>query len=430
MTTPAATGRASWARRIAIALVVVLGLLAVGFVAVRRQLRDGNDFPLYWQAARALVSGRSPYDVLSGLHGYVYLPWFALLLGPLGALPLRTAVACWYALNLLFTWFAGRSLRVALGTAGLTPSPWLLLLATLPLAGLFHDNLVLGQANLFLLWLIALSLRAALAPSRAGLAREAAGGFAAALKMPAGLLVLPLVLRARWRGVVMFVVAGALAVALPFAVAGPAGGARELRDWREKVLAPAVAGTLQGSKIIDQSPHAGLRRLLVAEPAFGDTRVNVASLTPAAFSRVSRAVAVLLLAGYLTVWLLAPARATPAALLVDLSLACCAMVQVTGFNLKAQFVLLLLPAWTAAALAWGGGRPRRARVLLVSAAALFLLSYPDLVGRTTANWLLAYSSMAIGTLLLAAALVRQRFALAMPSPSGAPAAARAPGTAP
>ena len=417
-------------RRIAIAVAVVAALVAVGVVAVRKQLRDGNDFPLYWQAARALVSGRSPYDVLSGLHGYVYLPWFALILAPLGALPLRAAVTCWYALNLLFTWFAGRSSLDAIRAAGLAPSPRLVLLATLPLAGLFHDNLVLGQANLFLLWLLALAARAAVAPSRAGPAREAAAGLAAALKMPAGLLVLPLVFRARWRAVAMFALAAVLAVALPFVVSGPAGGARLLRDWRGKVVAPAAAGTLQGSKIIDQSPHAGLRRVLVAEPAFGDTRVNVGSLSPAAFANVSRALALLLFAGYVLVWLTAPARDTALALLVDLALACCAMVQVAGFNLKAQFVVLLLPAWTSATLAWGGARPRGARAMLVAAGVLFLLSYSDLVGRETANWLLAYSSMALGTLLLAAALVSQRFALVMPSPSAAPAAAPGPGTAP
>ena len=70
-----------------------LALLAVSvvvfaYVSVHRQLRDGNDFPIYWQAARDLIANRSPYDVGSGLHGYVYLPWVALLLGPLAVLPL------------------------------------------------------------------------------------------------------------------------------------------------------------------------------------------------------------------------------------------------------------------------------------------------------------------------------------------------------
>ena len=46
-----------------------VGLVAIGVVAVTKQVRDGNDFPIYWQAARDLLAGRSPYDVGSGLHG-------------------------------------------------------------------------------------------------------------------------------------------------------------------------------------------------------------------------------------------------------------------------------------------------------------------------------------------------------------------------
>jgi hypothetical protein len=170
--------------------------------------------------------------------------------------------------------------------------------------------------------------------------------------------------------------------------------------------------------------------LLVAGPAYDDRSVNIARLEPTAFARVSRGVALVLLAGYLLVWLAAPARASARALLLDLALGCCAMVQVAGFNLKAQFVVLLLPAWLAAALAWS--TPRRApRALLVTAGVLFLLSQSSLAGRPLSNLLLAYSSMTVGTLLLAAALVLQRFGTRLtPPPSGAPAGAPAPGTAP
>jgi hypothetical protein len=154
------------ARRIGFALAA-LALFAIGVVAVSKQVRDGNDFPIYWQAARDLLAGRSPYDVASGLHGYVYLPWFALLLGPLTPLPLPLAAASWYAANLLFSWFAARALLDALGAAALAPRARGLLLATLPLAGLAHDNLVLGQANLLLLLLLAAAARDALS-ARAG----------------------------------------------------------------------------------------------------------------------------------------------------------------------------------------------------------------------------------------------------------------------
>jgi len=126
------------------------------------------------------------------------------------------------------------------------------------------------------------------------------------------------------------------------------------------------------------------------------------------------------------VWLFAPRRDSARALLLDLALGCCAMVQLTGFNLKAQFVVLLLPAWLAASLAWEQ-RWRTRRTALVVAGALFLLSQPGLVGRTASNWMLAYSSMTVATIILAKVLAWQRLT---PSPSAAPVAAPPPGTAP
>ena len=393
-------------------LVVVFAAIGVG--AVFKQVRDGNDFPLYWQAARDLLAGRSPYDVDAGLHGYVYLPWFAWALVPLALLPLPTAAWCWYVANLGCTWLAGRLLLASMRDAGVPAPPAAIALAALPLAGLFHDNLVLGQANLLVLLLVALTVRGAVGGFPLG--------YAAALKMPAAVLALPFVARGSGRTVLGVALGLALAVGVPLLAPG---GIVRLREWNAKVIEPARAGTLQGSKIIDQSPQAALRRLLVAGPAFDDRAVNVASLDPATFANVSRIVSLVFLAGYAVVWWYAPARRTPRALLLDMALGCCAMVQLSGFNLKAQFVVLLLPAWLAASLAW----ERRAlaqRVALVVAGALFLFSQPGLVGRAASNWMLAYSSMTIGTVILAKVLAWQRLTVEA-APGAANAAAEQPG---
>jgi len=395
-------------------LLAVVALAVVGATAVHKQVRDGNDFPIYWQAARDLLAGRSPYDVGTGLHGYVYLPWFAWALVPLALLPLPAAAWCWLVANVAFTWLAGRALLETMRDAGVQAHPLALAFATFPLVALFHDNLVLGQANLLLLLLVALAVRGA------------AGGFplgyAAVLKMPAAVLALPLALRARVRTLLGVALGLVFAIGIP--LLAPGGGAR-LAEWREKVIAPAAAGELQGSKIIDQSPQAALRRLLVAGPAFGDHAVNVMSLDPPTFARVSRVTSLVFLAGYVIVWLVAPGRGSPRALLIDLALGCCAMVQLTGFSLKAQFVVLLLPAWLAASLAWER-RARALRVLLGVAAALFLLSQPGLVGREASNWMLAWSSMTIATVILAKVLAWLRLTL---PPSAAPAGAPGTGTA-
>ena len=167
----------------------------------------------------------------------------------------------------------------------------------------------------------------------------------------------------------------------------------------EKVIAPAAAGTLQGSKIIDQSPQAALRRLLVAAPAFDDRSVNVASLDAPAFARVSRVTSLVFLAAYVIVWLVAPGRGSPRALLLDLALGCCAMVQLTGFNLKAGNSSCCC-CRRGSRRRSHGSVPRAQRVALLLAGALFLLSQPGLVGRAASNWMLAYSSMTVGTVIL------------------------------
>ena len=418
--------RTSAVRR-ACALLLALALIVTGAVALHKQLRDGNDFPIYWQASRDLLAGRSPYDVTSGLHGYVYLPWFALLLAPLALLPLSVAAALWYVANAAFLWWTCRALIGAIRVALPEASVGLLGLASLALVGLVHDNLVLGQANLLLLLLVALGVRGAMQRGDAW-ASGVPLGLAAALKMPAAMLLVPLVLRGRWRAAAGALTGALFALALPFLATGSGTGMRLLGEWRAKVVAPAAAGTLQGSKVIDQSPQAALRRLLVAEPAYDGRAVNWAAMTPAAFANVSRAVSAALLAGYLLLWLLAPARGAPLALLLDLALGCCAMVQLTGFSLKAQFVVLLLPMWLAAKLGLER-RPRLPLGVLVAAGGLLLLSQPALVGRAASNLLLAYSSMTLGTLLLALALAWFRARLTLP-PSASPAAGPVPGTVP
>ena len=244
--------------------------------------------------------------------------------------------------------------------------------------------------------------------------------------MPALLLLLPIVLRGRVRAAAGFLVGVALALALPFLTTGLPKGKQMLGEWRAQVQAPAHVGQPQGSRLLDQSVPGALRRLLVKAPAFDDHAPNVVAREPTAFAAVSRAASFALLLTYTLVLTLAPARAAPLALLLDLALGCCALLQVAGLHLKTRFVVLLLPAWLAATLAWNA-RERAPRVLLAVAGALFLGSQPALVGRAASNWLLGSSSMTVGTLLLALVLIRQRFAV-RPPPSVAPAVVPAAGT--
>jgi Glycosyltransferase family 87 len=398
------------ATRYLLALAALAGILGIGYACVSKQVRTGTDFPLYYAAARTLLAGGTPYDVTSGLHGYVYLPFFALLLAPLASMPLAAAAAVWYAANVIFiaASIAG-TVRLARAGEASRLSAWLAVAALVPLLGLFHDNLVLGQANLFLLILVVTAIAGLLEPK----ARIAPGfllGLAAALKMNAALLVVPLMIRGRVRPLLGFAAGIGFAVLAPLAVLGPARGLELMAEWRAKVVIPAAQGTLQGSKIWDQSPQAALRRLLVDAPAYGDTRVNVATISPASVARVGRVVGAGIFLALLLVWLRSPSKGLGDALLLDLGMACCGVLQVVGFNLKAQFVLLLLPGMVAASRAFGvprrGGRGTRLGILL--AGLLLLLSNPGLAGRAVSNVALSYSSMAVATLIIVVVLARLR----------------------
>ena len=93
-------------------LLVTVALALVISVAQLPLL--GRDFYIYWSAARAVQTGHSPYDLVFlqatqqavgwnvarepiPFQPYLYPPWLALLLWPLGWLPFRLASLLWLA---------------------------------------------------------------------------------------------------------------------------------------------------------------------------------------------------------------------------------------------------------------------------------------------------------------------------------------------
>jgi Glycosyltransferase family 87 len=127
-----------------------------------------NDFHLYWAAARVLLTGHNPYDLAvlkatlaaEGSHatigtGYSYGLFFAILLVPLGLLPLSLAAPLFALLSLV-----GLALAVALLLGSLGRLPWWETLLLALAAGGFvpvRGSLYFGQANLVLLPLLALA---------------------------------------------------------------------------------------------------------------------------------------------------------------------------------------------------------------------------------------------------------------------------------
>jgi len=107
--------------------------------------------------------------------------------------------------------------------------------------------------------------------------------------------------------------------------------------------------------------------------------------------------------GLAILWLWPRKKDERLATLLDFALGFCGMLLIVGYNLKAQFVYLFLPLGLA--MARGRGAARGA---ILAAGGLILLSTPGLVGREASNWLLAYSTLTLATLLVTLVLAADR----------------------
>jgi hypothetical protein len=146
-----------------------LGRVAFSFatIGISGQL---NDFYAYWASGVLLNRGQNPYDVgalasvqqAAGIYvetgsGFSYPLFFAHLMRPLALLPPSTAAAIFSVVSLIALAFA-----VAILLGSLPNLRWPLALAGGVVAGLFPPvigSLYFGQANLFVLLLLALAYR-------------------------------------------------------------------------------------------------------------------------------------------------------------------------------------------------------------------------------------------------------------------------------
>ena len=82
----------------------VLAILLSGFYFAARSGSDpavyGNDFSVYYHAAREVISGRDPYQKsLGDWTPYIYPPLLAELISPLALLPLPIAAYLWFLIS-------------------------------------------------------------------------------------------------------------------------------------------------------------------------------------------------------------------------------------------------------------------------------------------------------------------------------------------
>jgi len=423
----APTARTS-ARRVAAWILLALVVGACVLFAARgwrKALRpQGSDFGIYHAAARSVLEGRLPDEV----EGYLYPFAFAVLIAPLGLLPLSLAAALWQLASLAaLLWSALGCARLATGRA--RPPPWLMGAALLCVLRLADSNLANGQVNAFTLAALVAALLAL--RNERELRAGAFLGLGSAVKVLPGVLLVPLALRRRWRtlgaGLAVLLLLG---VGLPALVLGSRAVETEAQRWLlrdpDAHVLDAARHEEKGDYWPGQSLPAVARRLLTAAPGTSTgEEVSLVRLEPRTVAWISGALLLVHGALALTASLrrahASGARAwlEEASLWVVLALVAAPMVH------KAHLLWLLLPysvllAPDERALAPGARRARR--VLLGLSITLIGLTTPALLGRAAAT-----RALAVGLPFLGLEAVFAALALGTLAPSGGvPPGPRAP----
>ncbi|HLH21033.1 MAG TPA: glycosyltransferase family 87 protein [Chloroflexota bacterium] len=362
---PGAPGRGrTWARNAGVVALALLLLLAIGVrvvLVVQGGLVAGDDFTPYWNGARAVAAGQSPYAWLAEnrpqeVPDYIYPPLLAMLLAPF-ALVLDYAAARWAWLALsaacllvaaALAWRTSGLRARGPGKMALVPLLVLLPAATSALgAGTLSPVLALTTAGTFA---AALGGRGRLAG-----ALVAVGAY---LKSFPALLGGYLLLRRQWRAALAALASGLLLVAASLLLLG----------WQ--VHWAYLTGVIPAQRRWFGMPLnvslTGLFTRLFSAGGFGTPVVDAPALASLAIGATTAA---LLAASAYAIWRARSDRGGEAA---AFGLAVVAMLLLSPINGQYNLVIAVVPVAVAAAAvqrAW----PRHLRWLLLIA---LLLSLP------------------------------------------------------
>jgi hypothetical protein len=133
-------------RRVTARLLVGGGLLLLAVLFSGKAVRKMPDLDVYWTAAVRARSAEPLYRVEDQHYQFKYLPAFAVLAMPAGAVPLQTAKIIWYACSVaLLASLVALSLPVL--PERRRPGWVLVTLTVLAMAKFFAHEVVLGQVN-------------------------------------------------------------------------------------------------------------------------------------------------------------------------------------------------------------------------------------------------------------------------------------------
>jgi alpha-1,2-mannosyltransferase len=375
-------------------LLLHVTVIAAGLVALKAFIIDPisghftgsfEDFSVYLGAARSIAAGGSPYAHFDPgsvvMSGFIYPPFAAVLISPLGALGDRAAVSIWLVLELVCTIAAA----VVLARTAL-PKGWprveLGLLAALTFAPATY-NYWHGQINPLIFLLLVLAYQAYVRDR--DIVCGVCIGLAAGIKLAPIVLVLLLLRRRFWGGALAAVVTGALTAVVGFLVLG-AGASQTF-------LASVFPALNRATGWIYNQSLGGLVSRLGGQSVL---RVQPTSLAVTAGS-IAAAVAVLAVA----TWTVRAGRRTTQERGAEFGLGVTAMMLAGSISWFPHFTYLLIPLFATVGLIASRGWRIERKLAIAAAATLlvFALVAPAAIARLDVNWVALSHSAAWWPLL-------------------------------
>jgi alpha-1,2-mannosyltransferase len=344
-----------------------------------------EDFSVYLGAARSIAVGGSPYAHFDPgtvvMSGFIYPPFAAVLISPLGALSDRGAVSLWLVLELFCTIAAAVILaRTAL------PKGWprveLGLLAALTFAPATY-NYWHGQINPLIFLLLVLAYQAYVRDR--DIVCGVCIGLAAGIKLAPIVLVLLLLRRRFWGGAVAALATGAVTAVVGFLVLG-AGASHTFLTSVLPALNRAT-GWIYNQSLGGLVSRLGGQSVLRVQPT--SLAVTVGS--------IAAAVGVLAVA----TWTVRPDGRSAEERGAEFGLGVTAMMLAGSISWFPHFTYLLIPLFAAVGLVASRGW-RTERTLLTAAAAtllVFAVVAPAAIARLNVNWIALSHSAAWWPLL-------------------------------
>ncbi len=227
-------------------MLIAAAILGLALLFVHKVSSKMPDFAVYWTAATRASHAEPLYRAEDGHYQFKYLPAFAILTIPLGAVSLEGAKAIWFVASVALL------ILLVVSSVHLIPAgrraTWILVTVTvLVMAKFYGHELVLGQMNALFAVIAAAAALAAIH------SHEAAAGSLIALAIvvkPYAVVFLPwLVARRRLTSISTALLGCAFVLALPCVLYGVQGTIQLHRDWWSTVTTSTVPNLMNADNV-------------------------------------------------------------------------------------------------------------------------------------------------------------------------------------